>query len=171
MTLNALFQLVQGNEALSPILWETVDVPSVFSMLAHFGVTVSVGAEVDRAVFGAPAVLGSGPTCAVPVTVLANGNPALLCTLFATDPQPPFRLSAGIVAIEAAHPTDATRRFSMRLLAAHRGAGGRLALIRRGAAAPRAQASSSQASSSQASSNQASSNQASSNPCRTSFSR
>lgn len=122
LALPTLFAIVQDNEALAPILWDTVSTPSWWSVVTNLGVHVGISAETDQARFDGPDVLGSGPTCTFPVTIYANDEPALLCTLHATDPRPPFRLGAGIVAAEAVHPTDAGRRFSMRLLAARRGA-------------------------------------------------
>ncbi|MGE3174978.1 MAG: hypothetical protein AB7O97_20285 [Planctomycetota bacterium] len=121
LALPTLFRIVQDNEALAPILWDTVSTPSWWSVVTNLGVRVGIRAETDQARFDGPDVLGSGPTCTFPVTIYANDEPALLCTLHATDPRPPFRLGAGIVAAEAVHPTDAGRRFSMRLLAARRG--------------------------------------------------
>lgn len=120
LSLTMLFEAVRANESLSPILWQVVETPSVLSVIGNLGVSVSLDTDLEHAVFDGEPVLDSGPTCVVPVTVEANGSPALLSNLFCVPPRGPFVLAGGIVAIEAVHPTDESRRFSMRLLRVHR---------------------------------------------------
>ncbi len=112
----SLFEAIQTCDALSPILWEVVERPSLLAIVFAGGVTLNIRAETDRARRVEQQICGSGPLWELPITVLANDSPALVGKLLCAEPRRPLQLSAGIVGLEASHPTDASRRFSVRLL-------------------------------------------------------
>ena len=73
---------------------------------------------VDAAAWGRSAATSYG----LPIAVRLNGRPALRCMLVVGPPEPPFSISAGILAISAEPATAKDKRMEMRIVSAHRGA-------------------------------------------------
>ncbi len=123
LAVQRLLEIVRGNDALADYFWRVVEKPSVWSVLTHFGVDVSVDFALERsAPVGLPAPLPPGPpSYAVPLRIDVNGSPALFVDLLASDAQRPYALCGGIVAAIARHPTRPERTFRMQLLAARLG--------------------------------------------------
>lgn len=109
-----LFDLVQANKSLAPILRTVVQPPSLFSVIGSLGVSLSITPQIDRVAESTDAA--GRKLYVLPLVIEANGSPALLCKLHLVEPRRPLRLAAGVVGIEAVHPTDAGRRFSLQLL-------------------------------------------------------
>lgn len=119
----ALLQVVQGDPVLSPLLWQIVQKPSVLSVLKNLGADV-----VIQPMFHATQQTGSlrefgyeGAVWTVPMRLLVNDELALLTDLVVGAADAPLHTCGGIVGVHARHPRDATREFSMLLLAARSG--------------------------------------------------
>jgi hypothetical protein len=122
----ALLNVVQEDKVLSEYFWQVVEKPGVFSVIANFGVKVSIRMPFENSlpVKELPAHLPvTGPAFAVPLQVDVNGNPALLVRILAADPARPYALCGGMVAATARHPTDPGLQFDVILLAAQRAHG------------------------------------------------
>ncbi|MEO6593962.1 MAG: hypothetical protein ABIP94_04340 [Planctomycetota bacterium] len=123
VALNELLVVVRKSDALSGILWEVVDAPSLWSVLGNLGARVTQLYDFDNARPAAAVSLGPTmvPAWQLPVELRVNDAPALRSLVVVTDADSPWSLCAGVVAISAAHPTDPDVTFAMRLLAARRG--------------------------------------------------
>jgi hypothetical protein len=122
--LRNVLHVVRGSAPLRALLWQVVDVPSLFSLLWHFGVKVSLAENFAGSQRGAATALGAATvaTWEAPLELRLNGAPALRCRVLVTDPDAPWALCAGVVAIQAASPSHPQRTVTMRLLGARRGA-------------------------------------------------
>lgn len=123
LALSQVLRIARESPILRPLLYEVVDPPSVWSVIAHLGVRLSTRMHFDdvRAVGGEPLGAAIVPAWSLPHELLINGAPALQSHILVTDPRSPLTLCAGILAITSTHPTDPSRVFTMRLLAARRG--------------------------------------------------
>lgn len=122
--LMAMLDVIAEDPTLSPILWQVVQKPSLWSVLWHFGASVSVQPRFHDSIRAVPlpAPFHAGDAAwVVPITLTVNGAPALFCDVIVGSSARPFALCGGIVGAEARHPTDAGLTFSFRLLAAQRG--------------------------------------------------
>ncbi len=123
-TLTAFLRIIRENELLSSMLWKIIDRPSVFSILFHGGVSLSLNAQLTNAKTLPDSHLGgelsrlSGYRTTLRLS--ANGSPVLDAIVWVTEPESPYRLSGGIVAIEGFRPSDPKVRFRMEILAARR---------------------------------------------------
>lgn len=115
-----LFRVVQQCDALAPLLMQVVRKPSVWSVVTNFGVSLRIEVRFEEAVAVDAAPFRTSRALRYPVRVLANGSLALEAALLVVEPMPPSHLSAGIVAIDAWHPKEPTRRFQVRLLGGRR---------------------------------------------------
>jgi hypothetical protein len=122
LALMNLLQVVRRSDVLFDVLYEVIDKPSWLSVLLHFGVRVSVAAHFDRARAAAPFATAHGevPAWEVPLELKLNGAPALRSVVTVVDPDSPFGLGAGVVALRAFRPSDPEVTFTMRLLSARR---------------------------------------------------
>jgi hypothetical protein len=122
--LRDVLRVARGSPALRALLWQVVDVPSLFSVIWHFGVKVSLAENFAGSRSGGPLALGEArvPTWEAPLELRLNGAPALRCRVLVTDPDAPWALCAGVVAIQAASPSHPQRTVTMRLHGARRGA-------------------------------------------------
>lgn len=120
MGMYQLFGVLRENEALGPLLLQVVRRPSLLSIIANGGVTLQLEARLEEAVQVDPTPFGAPRAMRYPVRILANGTLALEAAFFVVAPQPPNHLSAGVVAIDAWHPDEPERRFTMRLLGGRR---------------------------------------------------
>lgn len=124
-TLTAFLRIIKENELLSSVLWQVIDRPSMFSILFHGGVNLSLKAQLTTAAaLPDPDLRGrlsKLPGYRTTLQLQANGSPVLNAIMWVTEPQSPYRLSGGILVIEGFRPSDARVRFRMELLAAVRG--------------------------------------------------
>jgi len=111
-SLVSLFGLAQEDDLLSDLLWDVVDKPSVFSVLARFGVEVNLNpayhksALLPEAPYG---VLVPGPYRILPMSILLNGREALQLDFLIVPPKPPWSMTGGIIAFEGRHPSKDVR--------------------------------------------------------------
>lgn len=123
LALTQLLAIARKSPILRPLLYEVVDMPSLWSVITHLGARMSMRAHFDdvRVVAGERFDDVDVPAWSLPHELLINGDPALHNHILVTDPHSPLALCAGIVAITSVHPTDPSRVFTMRLVAARRG--------------------------------------------------
>jgi len=123
VSLYGLARVVRSNRSLFPLLRRVVDMPSVLSVLLHFGVDFRLDTPLQRAErwrTGLPEPLDL-PAYRAPLRVTINGAPALRISVVAAEPRSPLTLSAGIVEFLVERPSDPSVRLEARLLAARRG--------------------------------------------------
>jgi hypothetical protein len=122
VTAVALLQVVQDDDVLSPLLWQVIERPSVWSVVTNLGARVILRPRFHAAVEVPSAVPAVAPTAwQVPMTLLVNDETALLMDRFVTPSAPPVSLCGGVLGASARHPRDADVEFSLLLLAARRG--------------------------------------------------
>jgi hypothetical protein len=117
----ALLQVVQEDSVLAPILWQIIEKPSIWSVVANMGAKVMLRPSfhlVSRAESPVPKL--REPAWHLPLALEVNQQPALNVDLLITDATPPFSLAGGLLGATASHPTDATRELSLLLLSARR---------------------------------------------------
>jgi hypothetical protein len=121
--LRTVLSVVRRSQPLRALLWQVLDVPSLFSVIFHFGVKVSVAENFAGSARGAPFAVGAAavPTWEAPLELRLNGAPALRCRVQVADPASPIALCAGIVSLRAASPSHPQRTVTMQLLGARRG--------------------------------------------------
>ncbi len=119
-----LFGALLGLDCVHQTLLRVIRAPSAFSMLKNFG-RIDVGLHWPKAghvgFVDQETPFGVLPTVWLPITITANGQPALDGRVQFTWKQPPLLLGAGVLQIEAWHPDDAQRRVLVRLASARRG--------------------------------------------------
>lgn len=123
--IRSLLDLVQEDKVLAPYLWRIISKPSAFSLLRNLGVRVDATCEFTRVAPAARLPRGIPQIATpflVPMHIDVNGERALQIKVLAAKPQRPYALCGGIVALEARHPTDASRRLRAALLSAETGA-------------------------------------------------
>lgn len=123
--IRSLLELVQEDKVLAPYLWKIISKPSAFSLLKNLGVRVQATCEFTRVARASSLPAGIpqlAPPFFVPMHIDVNGERALQIKVLAAEPQRPYALCGGIVALEARHPTDAARRLRITLLSAKYGA-------------------------------------------------
>ena len=115
-----LQRLGADDAVLHELLFTVVDKPSVFSVLAHFGISVVVSAR--KGTEGPALRLGDRDVdCRVlPVDLDVNGSRAMCVHILCEKPRSPGSVAAGIVGVVARHPTE-PRTAVARLLAMRRG--------------------------------------------------
>lgn len=117
----AVLQVMQDDRVLSPLLWEVVQRPSLWSVATSLGVRV-VLEPAFHACTRVPAPAPAGPVAwRVPMRLLVNGEPALALELDVGSAEAPFAPCGGVFAATAHHPQDGAREFALALLAARRG--------------------------------------------------
>jgi hypothetical protein len=120
----ALLQLLQDDDALDDFFWQVVEKPSLWSLATNLGATATINLEsiangVPTQV--PPPIPPTQPAFWAPLQVLVNGSPALYVDLLATDASRPYALCGGTVAAAARHPSRSDKTFRMQLLAARCG--------------------------------------------------
>lgn len=122
--LDSYFNVVQRTEALSDILYELIDLPSMWSLLrkgvnAQFRFLNENLGPADHTAWDLPAHL---PAYNLPVTLEINKHRALNITFVATSPRPPLRPCAGVIALLAEKPGDKHTYLTLRIISARRAA-------------------------------------------------
>lgn len=117
----ALLQVVQADSVLAPILWQIIEKPSLWSVVANMGAKVMLRPSFHLVTSAdSPVPNLSEPTWRLPLALDVNQQPALNFDLLITDSTPPFALVGGLLGATASHPTDTSRELSMLLLSARR---------------------------------------------------
>lgn len=116
------FHVTYRTPGIREILLQALDKPSVWSIVKGLGKGAVAFTFEDK---------GQGPVAperwnlnlqeveAIPLTLRIFQKPALLLTLYATDPKPPLRACAGIVGITARSPSQAGQYLVIRLVSAY----------------------------------------------------
>jgi hypothetical protein len=114
------FEAVGETPDLDTIMWKVVNLPSMWSIVRHVGVTAWMGldfANVGRltlpAEWGVP--VGS-PVFTLPLIVELNQQPALNATLLVTDPRPSLLACGGIVGFVAQNPKNDQTYVTLRVI-------------------------------------------------------
>jgi hypothetical protein len=124
-TFPALFSyvdIVQHTEGLEGLFFKLVEMPSVWSMIRHVGVTANLSfgnkalpSPANPADWNLPA---SAPVYYFPFLLRLNDQPALKITLAVTSPQQPLLICGGVVGLLAEKVDDEQSYMSMRLVSA-----------------------------------------------------
>ena len=119
------FAAVGGTPNLEDILWKVISLPSIWSIVKHRGVTVSIDFDVQNirdvplpAGWDLP---GHGPVYSLPLSLALNEKPALYVTLIITSPSPSLEACGGIVGFVAQNPNDDQNYLTLRIISAQRG--------------------------------------------------
>jgi hypothetical protein len=119
--LMSYLNIVQHTEHLKAILFQLVDLPSVWSMVRHGGVNANLSilqddlARADGTSWGLP---DSRSLYDMPVVIELNKQPALKVTLTVTTPLPPLLACGGIVGFVAERPGDKEMYLTVRVISA-----------------------------------------------------
>ena len=120
----SFFRLLQCNPVTRQILYEVLALPSLWSILTHWGVRITfqidffAAERLDPAQFPGEA----RELWSVPVVLLLNGQPGFLASVVIGPSGSPDGAAAGIYGLVARHPSDAERRVVVRMAAVQRGA-------------------------------------------------
>lgn len=118
----ALLQVVQEDSVLAPILWQVIEKPTVWSVVANMGVDVMMRPSFHRVTSAlSPVPSLREQTWRLPISLHVNDQPALNLALYVTASTPPFSPAGGLLGATARHPTKPTLDFSLLLLSARRG--------------------------------------------------
>jgi hypothetical protein len=121
--LMSYFSIVQRTAGLEDIMFKIVDLPSLWSIIKHGGVTASFRmlskqiAPAPATDWGLPETL---PLYHLPFVMELNGQPALNITLAVTSPDSPLLPCAGVVGLMAKRPDDEKRFLILRVVSAKR---------------------------------------------------
>jgi len=118
------FRMLQCNPVTRQILTEVLALPSLWSILTHWGVRITfqidffAAERLDPAQFPGQA----RELWSVPVVLLLNGQPGFLASVVIGPSGSPDGAAAGIHGLVARHPSDERRRVVVRMVAVQRGA-------------------------------------------------
>ena len=123
--LMSYFASVGQTPDLENILFKVVSLPSIWSILKHRGVTVSLDFDVKHIrQMPLPAgwdLPGQGPVYSLPLALTLNEKPALYVTLIITSPSPSLVACGGIAGFVAQNPSDDQNYLTFRVISAQRG--------------------------------------------------
>jgi hypothetical protein len=117
------FDLVQHTPGLQDICFKVVDMPSVWSMIRHVGVTANLTFQTEQfraADSFAWKPAGNAPVFYFPMLLELNRQPALKVTFVVTSPKPPFLGCGGIVGMLAEKPGEKETYLTLRVISARR---------------------------------------------------
>jgi hypothetical protein len=115
------FGVVEETPHLEGMMLKVVDLPSVWSIVGHFGVKADLDidsehfAPADPAAWGVPT---HPPIYYLPMGFRLNNHPALRVTLVVTTPQPPLLACGGIVGLLAEKISEKETYLTVRILSA-----------------------------------------------------
>jgi len=113
-----VFRAISNNGTLRDILLSVADKPSLFSIMTHLGLSLSIDLSSSEARPTTTMVGDSRlPAYELPFSIMANGSPVLHGWITLVEPRAPLHLGAGIVGIDAYRPSDRETTLSLRLLA------------------------------------------------------
>jgi hypothetical protein len=118
-SLRSFFEAATNIPAARAVLEQVMQKPSLWSLASNLGLDANFryGWEEVRAV-PANTLVPDSALHLMPVRLALNGKPAAKFTFAVTTTRPPLNNSAGIVALCAEHPTDASKRLFIQLLSA-----------------------------------------------------
>lgn len=121
LALMSYVHIIQETPGLDDIFYKVVKLPSLWSVVSHLGVSVSLDLQRD---FVAPAEeknwnLAPGTRCyTFPLALRINKQPALTTTLVVAPARPPLLECGGIVGLLAEKPTDPKTYLILRIVSA-----------------------------------------------------
>ncbi|HEX6810582.1 MAG TPA: hypothetical protein VF384_03060 [Planctomycetota bacterium] len=121
---HGLFAALLGLDCMHAALLRVIRLPTTWSVLASFGrirVALTRKHLDDVPLVDQDTPLGRLPTAWLPMTITANGQPALDGRIQFTWKRSPLLSTSGVLQIEAWHPDDPARRVLVRLASATRG--------------------------------------------------
>ena len=108
--LTTYFQAVGETPNLEEIMWKVISLPSIWSIVKHRGVSVSLDFDLQNI---GPVPLppgwdlpGKGTVYSMPLSLALNEKPALNVTLIVTSPSPSLVACGGIIGFVAQNPSD-----------------------------------------------------------------
>jgi hypothetical protein len=117
------FDLVQHTPGLQDIGVKVIDLPSVWSMIRHVGVTANLTFQTEQ--FRAADSFAWEPAGSAvfyfPMLLELNKQPALKVTFVVTSPKPPLLGCGGIVGMLAEKPGEKDTYLTLRIISARRG--------------------------------------------------
>lgn len=116
-----LQRLGKDDTTLHSLLFSVVDVPSVFSVMLHLGVSVVITSDFGSE--GPTLLVGerSLTTRVLPVSIEVNGDCALRARIVCCESQLPYAVGGGVLGAVARHPSEPARTAVLRLLGTKRG--------------------------------------------------
>jgi hypothetical protein len=117
------FDLVQHTPGLQDICVKVVDMPSVWSMIRHVGVTANLTFQTEQfraADSFAWEPAGNAPAYYFPMMLELNKQPALKVTFVVTSAKPPLLGCGGIVGMLAEKPDEKETYLTLRVISARR---------------------------------------------------
>jgi hypothetical protein len=122
--LMSYFDIVQHTEGLEDLLIKLIKTPSLWSIVRHHGVNVSLffGKEAYAANPADWDLPASAPVYYLPADLQINGQVALKVTLVVTAPHPPLLICGGVIGLLAEKPGDNASYMTLRVISARRGA-------------------------------------------------
>ncbi len=122
-----LGRVLQSNRVLVHYLLQLIDRPSLWSILWHLGIDLTVSPFFDefrRTNDEPPNVPPSDEHVIFPLVATVNGNVQTQAEVLAVDPRRPYALLGGIVAAHAENPSNLKKHMDLILLAARLGGNG-----------------------------------------------
>jgi hypothetical protein len=120
------FDIVGQTPGLKEIMFKTVDLPSIWSLVWHAGAQASISlpsGPVTPANAADCACPSNAPAYLMPMRIDLNGHHALNVVLLVTAPQPPLLACGGIVGLLAENPADNENYLTINVISARRGPG------------------------------------------------
>ena len=117
------FDFVQNTPGLQDICLKVIDMPSVWSMIRHVGVTANLTFQTEKfraADSFAWEPAGDARAFYFPMLLELNRQPALRVTFVVTSPKPPLLGCGGIVGMLAEKPGDKEEYLTLRVISARR---------------------------------------------------
>lgn len=128
LSMLSFFETIQRNDALSVLrssAWnEIARHPSLLSIATNLGIRISIEPQFHKAERGYVQWPGSDEQTEAfvfPTIARANDQEAVHCRIVAMQPTSPVHLCAGMVLLEASHPTKPQNVMRVQLIAARRG--------------------------------------------------
>lgn len=116
IALREILRIVEEDDALSRLLWQVVERPSVWSVVRNLGVHPSLALGPVEVIADAPP--GTGRVLRTAISLALNGVPSLRCSVASVEPRAPYSVSGGILSLVAERPGDGNLRFELHLLSA-----------------------------------------------------
>jgi hypothetical protein len=122
MALESYFDLVGETPGLDDVAMKVVKLPSIWSVVEHFGVRVNVDvvrkdvAPMDAGRWALPA---ETPCYDLPLVFRFNDQPAIIVSLLAVPARPPMLSCGGIISLLAEKPGDKDTYLILQIISAH----------------------------------------------------
>lgn len=113
---------LKREKSMGTLIQDLADHPGLLSLVVNGGVSLGLSMRASDATVEEPAPGAIGPVYSVPLTFELNDKPAMLCTLRVAKAAPPLGPCNGILQIDGVNPSDPSKKVTVRLLAAKRGA-------------------------------------------------